>query len=324
MPCRSGTCSSRTGIGRMSSRRTCGRGVPTCRSSGRCSPPWTNTGSVHTFHRRSDRAGAGHARLRIRSARHAPPPVRRPCPPDHGLDRRRERNAVRRVTGHSARARVAWPHHPARSARRAGVAQRRPRRPARGGPKPTLLNLRNWRKSVAVALALEGRPGFAWVRYEDLVSSPSPILDGIARTLGIDAFSWRPGDGVENHGGQPWPGNSSHHDVHGVSQASVGVWRTCCRTTLASTPRRSACPSLEALGYPESMWHSRTLSEYWRPSASPMPSPVARWRDIPRSQSTSLLRSNGCGASTRPPTMRAFDRFHGLRAHDVLRMAVSR
>jgi hypothetical protein len=46
------------------------------------------------------------------------------------------------------------------------------------GPlKPTLFNVRNWRKSVAFALHLTGHPRFAWMRYEDLVARPLECVD---------------------------------------------------------------------------------------------------------------------------------------------------
>ncbi|HYG65834.1 MAG TPA: sulfotransferase, partial [Thermoanaerobaculia bacterium] len=42
-----------------------------------------------------------------------------------------------------------------------------------GRLKPTLFNLRQWRKSVAFALHLEDHPGCLWLRYEDLAARPA-------------------------------------------------------------------------------------------------------------------------------------------------------
>jgi hypothetical protein len=46
-----------------------------------------------------------------------------------------------------------------------------------GRLKPTLFNIRNWRKSAAFALHLERHPRFLWLRYEDLVTRPREVLD---------------------------------------------------------------------------------------------------------------------------------------------------
>jgi hypothetical protein len=191
-----------------------------------------------------------------------------------------------------------------------------------GGPKPTLLNLRNWRKSVAVALALEGRPGFAWVRYEDLVSSPSAILDAIARTLGIGAFSWRPGDGVRDHGGQPWSGNSSHHDFHDVSQASVGMWRTVLPHDVGEYTEAACLPELKALGYPVDVAlrdAPRILASFREPYAITRGS-LAGYSEGPVNVASEIERLRRVHA---PPDDESVRWFHAPRAHDVLRMAVS-
>ena len=119
-----------------------------------------------------------------------------------------------------------------------------------GTVKPTLLNLRNWRKSVAIALALDGRPGFAWVRYEDLVTSTPATLESIARTLGVHRIPWRPDDPVRDHRGEPWPANSSHHEMTGVSAAPVATWRDVLPRDVATYAEAVCLPELKALGYP--------------------------------------------------------------------------
>lgn len=99
-----------------------------------------------------------------------------------------------------------------------------------GRIKPTLFNIRNWRKSVAYALHLEGRPGFRWLRYEDLVADP--------RALGFKGEI------------QGWTGNSSHGERTGVSAESVGAWRRVLPETVSRLIEATCLPEMRLLGYP--------------------------------------------------------------------------
>ncbi|HET9225381.1 MAG TPA: hypothetical protein VFR31_01825 [Thermoanaerobaculia bacterium] len=100
-----------------------------------------------------------------------------------------------------------------------------------GRIKPTLFNIRNWRKSVAYALHLEGRPGFQWLRYEDLVADP--------RALGFEPGEIR-----------DWTGNSSHGERTGVSAESVGAWRRVLPEPVARFIEATCLPEMRLLGYP--------------------------------------------------------------------------
>lgn len=120
-----------------------------------------------------------------------------------------------------------------------------------GRPKPTLFNLRQWRKSVAFALHLEGHPRFVWLRYEDLVADPLTGLGRLTDILGVgpfaeDAFV----DGLRDQRGEPWRGNSSHAATAGVSDASVGVHRRLLPSAVARAVEALCYPELRRLGYP--------------------------------------------------------------------------
>lgn len=123
-----------------------------------------------------------------------------------------------------------------------------------GHLKPTLFNLRNWRKSVAFALHLEGHPRFAWIRYEDLTSRPLELLDRIAPVLGVDSF---PSDllagGIRDQDGQAWTGNSSHVVQNGISSASVGIHEAILPRGVARFVEAACYPELRHLGYPVSL-----------------------------------------------------------------------
>lgn len=123
-----------------------------------------------------------------------------------------------------------------------------------GRLKPTLFNLRNWRKSVAFALHLEAHPGFAWIRYEDLVTRPAEVLARLAAFLGVPPF---PEDlfasGIRDKDGRLWEGNSSHGALHGVSASSVGTWREVLPPAVARFVEAACYPEMARLGYPVSL-----------------------------------------------------------------------
>jgi hypothetical protein len=119
-----------------------------------------------------------------------------------------------------------------------------------GSIKPTLFNLRNWRKSVAFVLHLQNTPGFAWVRYEDLVDQPVECMNRIAAVLDVsavenDVFA----RGVLDQKGENWPGNSSHSSQQGISRQSAGNWRRVLSPEVAYFAEAICYPELRALGY---------------------------------------------------------------------------
>jgi hypothetical protein len=105
-----------------------------------------------------------------------------------------------------------------------------------GALKPTLFNIRQWRKSVSFALALEGREGFHWLRYEDLTSDPAWEL----RRLGFDG---------EVRLAETWSGNSSHGERRGVSRASVGTYRGVLSRDVVRFVEATCFPELRLLNY---------------------------------------------------------------------------
>lgn len=118
-----------------------------------------------------------------------------------------------------------------------------------GELRPTLFNIRSWRKSVAFALAMETQPRFAWCRYEDLVANPSAVLARIHASLGlpdIDEERLHPREGV-------WRGNSSHGDRIGITDASVGMWRELLPSAAAQLVEAACLPELQRLDYATTM-----------------------------------------------------------------------
>lgn len=105
-----------------------------------------------------------------------------------------------------------------------------------GALKPTLFNIRQWRKSVAFALALEGREGFHWLRYEDLTTDPAAQL----RRLGFNA---------PVAVADAWNGNSSHGERRGVSRESIGMYRRILPPRVIHFIEAACYPEMRVFGY---------------------------------------------------------------------------
>lgn len=119
-----------------------------------------------------------------------------------------------------------------------------------GQVKPTLFNLRQWRKSVAFVLHLQNHRGFSWVRYEDLVANPIESLNRLARMLDIDPFTeelFR--EGIKSQEGTVWAGNSSHVDRRSLDASSVGEYRRLVPASVVSYTEAVCYPELRHLGY---------------------------------------------------------------------------
>lgn len=120
-----------------------------------------------------------------------------------------------------------------------------------GRLKPTLFNVRNWRKSAAFALRLEGHPRFHWLRYEDLVTRPRESLDRIAALLGIEAFPEALfAGGIRDQEGQLWEGNSSHRAQRGIDPAAADRHRELLPPGVVRYVEATCWPELRCLGYP--------------------------------------------------------------------------
>ena len=123
-----------------------------------------------------------------------------------------------------------------------------------GRRKPTLFNLRNWRKSVAFALHLRSHPGFRFLRYEDLVERPLEELDRLAGLLGVAPFSqgvFEDGIGrILDQDGAEWRGNSSHGAPgETLSEASIGRYREVLPSEVVAFAEAVCGPEMRLLGY---------------------------------------------------------------------------
>lgn len=120
-----------------------------------------------------------------------------------------------------------------------------------GELKPTLFNVRSWRKSVAFALAMDAYPRFARCRYEDLAMNPAAELSRVAAVLGLGTVTVS--DEIHDADGGIWRGNSSHGEHRGVGTSSVGAHRDVLPREVAAFVEATCLPELQRLGYTTTM-----------------------------------------------------------------------
>jgi hypothetical protein len=92
-----------------------------------------------------------------------------------------------------------------------------------GRSKPHLFNLRQWRKSVAFAVAFDEHPNFLAVRYEDLAQNPGSVMAGVTDFLGLERFAPDTlSSDLRSQSGEVWHSNSSHAQAPRINAQSVG------------------------------------------------------------------------------------------------------
>jgi hypothetical protein len=137
---------------------------------------------------------------------------------------------------------------------------------ATGRDRPVLYSIRIWRKSVATALAFEGHPRFRWLRYEDLVAHPLPVMTELGGFLQLPAF---PEDALtgplRDQRGRDWEGNSSFRGQAGVSRESAGRFRDILPQPVQSMIETVAAPEMVLLGYAASQPVTTALTHYRDP-----------------------------------------------------------
>lgn len=120
-----------------------------------------------------------------------------------------------------------------------------------GKRRPTVFHLRNWRKSVAYALASRRDPGVVVLRYEDVVAEPQRALERIASLAGVEAPPRALlADGLRDQQGRPWGGNSSFGSVAGIDARSAERYLGILDPATLRFVEAAAFPELIALGYP--------------------------------------------------------------------------
>lgn len=101
-----------------------------------------------------------------------------------------------------------------------------------GAIRPTLYNLRIWRKSVAYALHLSELQKALYLKYEDLVNNPQLIIKRIMSWLGVNNPNMNPYEKLHDQNGEQWKGNSSFSNDSTISNKSVERYKELLPTSL--------------------------------------------------------------------------------------------
>ena len=118
-----------------------------------------------------------------------------------------------------------------------------------GEIRPTLFNIRNWRKSVAFAIKYKSSKNLLVIKYEDLVNNPSKKLEEITNFLEIPIYpkSFFSKNLVD--GDQAWSGNSSFRPHQFISNKSVGNFRKVLPSNLLEYIEILCAPEMNYLEY---------------------------------------------------------------------------
>jgi hypothetical protein len=91
--------------------------------------------------------------------------------------------------------------------------------------KPHLFNIRQWRKSIAFALAYQSHPHFLTFRYEDLIERPLAVLNSLCRFLTLEPFPTTVTEQEIHTQDTIWFSNSSHVSSSRITVQSIGRYK---------------------------------------------------------------------------------------------------
>lgn len=124
-----------------------------------------------------------------------------------------------------------------------------------GSIKPTLFNIRNWRKSVAFAATYHHHSNFMAVRYEDLVHDYKNTMNKLTNFLHCEAYNWDEvmRKGLINDHGVLWKANSSHQRYSFIDARSIGKYQEKLTSKQIEYIETFTLPELLLLGYETSI-----------------------------------------------------------------------
>lgn len=118
-----------------------------------------------------------------------------------------------------------------------------------GKRRPTLYNIRNWRKSLAFAMHCKENPNFLVIKYEDMVNDQEDTLEAIAGFLGIEKFSLSLRHHINDEYGHTWEGNSSFDKSDSVNNKSVENYKDMLPEAYIRYIETICLPELKAFHY---------------------------------------------------------------------------
>ena len=135
---------------------------------------------------------------------------------------------------------------------------------------PTLYILRNWRKSVAFALAYKDNPRFFFIKYEDLVRDIKFQLQRITDFLCLEHFSEEQlRERILEQHGSVWKSNSSFEPSESINSSSIGIFRQKLSKEIVKYVESICYPEIVAMGYEPAVclsWASeKTIKKFKEP-----------------------------------------------------------
>lgn len=117
-----------------------------------------------------------------------------------------------------------------------------------GPVRPTLFNIRNWRKSIAYCIAFKDHPLFKFVRYEDLACYPDKTMKEVFSFLDLPSttldFSI-----LKDQLNVNWPGNSSFFQSCRVETSGIGRYVQMLPENVTSFIESMCYPEMRFLDY---------------------------------------------------------------------------
>lgn len=119
-----------------------------------------------------------------------------------------------------------------------------------GDRRPVLSTIRQWRKSVALALELEGSDRFAWIRYEDLVRDAGATLNEVSERIGAGTYPEELlTSELRDQEGRIWEANTSFAMASRVQPSSVSSHERHVPDQVSAYVETLCLPEMRTLGY---------------------------------------------------------------------------
>ncbi len=119
-----------------------------------------------------------------------------------------------------------------------------------GEIRPTLFNIRNWRKSVAYSIKYKNNTHFLSIKYEDLIHHTPQILTKVSDFLQISEFTTESYlNSLKDQNNKKWQANSSFENYDSISNKSIGKYKSNFSSELIEYIEKLCLPELVHLNY---------------------------------------------------------------------------
>jgi hypothetical protein len=132
--------------------------------------------------------------------------------------------------------------------------------------KPTLFNIRCWRKGVAFAAEYRGSHRFMALKYEDLVRRSETVMESVTSFLDLPPLDPEVlSQDLKDQSGAVWWSNSSYRARTRIDKASIGAFRRVLAQDEIQFIEACSFPEMRYLGYDTGMngdWAELVMKGY--------------------------------------------------------------